>query len=232
MRIGTANVRNFPDMSQRHVAQDVDTIMEHVTVAGLQEIQPHEDTPVVVEQLGDSFGIVGKAYETPIVYRHSKLHLLDHNTLPFHRPHLPRPESVHGAVTSAVFRHASARLGWSRFAVVNVHLVANGYNGDKLAVIQDRWRVEWGMYQDECIRLWRMGMTVFTTGDLNNPRPPKLRPHEWSRWLTPSGSPDHIGELEHPDSITLGAHEHERIPLNSDHDLHVVSGPIEKSHGS
>lgn len=223
MRIGTANVRNFPDMTQLQVAQDTATIMEHVTVAGLQEIQPHEDTPVVLEQLGDSFGMAGRAYETPIVFRHSKLKLLDHNTLPFHRPKLPRPESVHGAVTSAVFLQLERR---HRFAVVNVHLVANGYNGDRLDVIADRWRVEWGMYRDECIRLWRMGLTVYAVGDLNNPRPPKLRPHYSFRWLSPEGSADHIGELANLQSVYLGRFNHERVNLNSDHDLQVVTGPL------
>lgn len=230
MRIGTANVRNFPDMSQRQVAQDASTIAASCTLAGLQEIQPHEDTPVLRGALGPDWWLVGGTHETPIIGRADKWELMGHHLIPFSRPKLPRPASVHGAVTSAVVC-STTRHRLPPFAVVNVHLVSNGYNGDRLEVIQDRWRIEWGIFRDECLRLHKRGLTVFTTGDLNNPRPPQLRPHALFTWLTPQRGPDHIGQLEHHDSVVIGPHDQEVVPLNSDHDLHVVSGPLRHADG-
>lgn len=224
--LGTANIRNFPDMSPAAVAADVLSVMTNVTVAGLQEIQPHEDTAVVRQVLGDHWGMVGGSHETPIVWNDRKFERLRQNLIPFHRPRLPHPQNPHGAVTSAVF-HSRDRRHLPAFAVVNTHLVSGGYNGDQVPVIADRWRIEWGIYQDEALRLWKHGLTVFAVGDLNNPRPPKLRPHDAFVWLSPSGgTPDHLGELANLESVHMDTPVHQRVPLNSDHDLHVVSGPL------
>lgn len=226
MKLGTANIRNFPDMRPELVAADTLTIMANTSLCGLQEIQPHEDTPVVLAQLGQRWGLVGGAYETPIIYNAHRWELLDHHAIPFHRPRLPRPESVHGAVVSGVFRSVQRRK-LPPFAVVNVHLVAGGYNAERLPVVADRWRVEWGMYQDEALRLWRHGLSVFAVGDLNHPKPPKLRPHGSFTWLSPSlGGADHLGVLENGESVSMRSPMNFRVPLNSDHDLRVISGPV------
>lgn len=223
--LGSANIQNFPDHPPRQVAQDASTVALHCTLAGLQEIQPHEDTSVIRDAM-DGWWIAGAGHETPIVGKASRWELLEHNVLPFHRPKLPRPENPHGAVTSVIVKSVERRH-LPRFAVVNVHLVSGGYNGPKLPQVADRWRVEWGMYQDECVRLWKQGLTVFAVGDLNNPRPPQLRPHEHFTWLSPSGgTPDHLGQLTHQDSVVIVTPVHQRVPLNSDHDLHVITGPL------
>ena len=225
MILATANVRNFPDMPQRLVRQDASTIAASCTLAGLQEIEPGEDTPVVREALGPDWWLVGAHVETPIIGDRDKWQVLAEHVSPFHRPDLPRPASVHGAVTSVVVQSVP-RPHLPPFAVVNVHLVSNGYNGDRLPVIQDRWRIEWGIFQDECVRLHRRGLTVFTTGDLNNARPPQLRPRREFTWLTPWRIADHIGQLTHPDSVVLTGPVHERVPLNSDHPLVRVQGTL------
>lgn len=225
MRIGTANLRNLPDMTPAQVADDTATIMEHTSLCGLQEIQPGEDTPVIRRKLGKGWHLVGGSYETPIVFKLARWELVDHRTLAFHRPSLPIRESIYGAVTSVLLRDLN-HPHRPPFAVVNTHLVVGGYNGAKLPVVADRWRIEWGIYRDEAIRYWKRGHTVYLTGDLNNPRPPRIQPvTDWG-WLTPSGPPDHIGQLRNPAGVHLGHHQHQAIALHSDHDLHVVSGPL------
>lgn len=228
MKLGTANIQNLPDMPARKVAQDAATIAQHVTLCGLQEIQPGEDPEVIMTSLPGSWWMVGGQHETPIIGDGRRWEVLDHHLIPFHRPKLPRPASSWGAVTSVVlrFRRHPKR---PRFAVVNTHLPANGYNGARLERIQDRWRVEWSILTQEVLRLHNRGLTVYVTGDLNNPRPPQLRPVSRSKWLTPSGPPDHIGQVVRSTSVAMVHPETRRVPLNSDHDLIVIRGPLRKA---
>lgn len=228
MKLGTANVKNFPDMDPGKVAADTRTIMEHTSVAGLQEIQPGEDTPVVRQQLAPHWRIVGDNYETPIVWDSREWRLQASHSVAFHRPRLPRPQNPHGAVTSATFSSVE-RPHLRPFAVLNAHLVAGGYNGPRILTIQDRWRTEWGIYQDMALHLWHQGLTVFAVGDLNNAHPPKLRPHGAFAWLSPMKGPDHLGQLEHESSVVMGMPEHQAVPLNSDHALHTLSGPLRRA---
>lgn len=227
MKIGTANIRNFPDMTPRQVAQDASTVAASCTLAGLQEIQPHEDTRVIENALGDDWWMVARGREVPVIGRNDRWRLLDHWVIPFHRPDLPRPQNVHGGVVSVVVRSVR-KPQLPPFALVNTHLVSGAHNGPKLAALQPRYSVEWGMFRDEVLRLFRMGYTVFCVGDLNNPRPPRLTPR--FAWLTPDGAPDHIGQLVHQHSVRLARPRHRRWSLNSDHALHVVSGPAKKAH--
>lgn len=234
--LGTANIRNYPDMSPEEVAADTRAVMEHTSVAGLQEIQPGEDTEVVREQLEPHWRMVGQHTEVPIVWDSRKWQLREHAMVAFHRPRLPRPQNRFGAVTSAVFRSVE-RPHLPPFAVLNTHLVSGGFNGPRVLVIQDRWHTEWQRYQDEAARLWHQGLTVFAVGDLNNPTPPKLRPHQHFTWLTPQKGPDHAGQLQHDASVTIGATysphgpvaqlHHHHVPLNSDHDLLTVTGTLD-----
>lgn len=226
MKLGTANIQNFPDMPARQVALDASVIAASCTLAGLQEIQPREDTPVVERALDDGWWMVGRHREVPVIGREDRWQLLDHWVVPFDRPELPRPQNRHAGVVSVVVRSATKRH-LPPFALVNTHLVAGGYNGDKDPRIQQRWDVEWGLYRDEALRLYRMGLSVFTVGDLNHPRPPQVGRVVPFQWLSPSGTPDHLGMVVNDASVTLGAGwSHERIPLHSDHALHRITGPL------
>lgn len=229
MRIGTANIQNFPDHPPRQVAQDAATVAGNTTLCGLQEIQPREDTRVVRDVLGSDWWLVGKLYETPIIGRTDYWRVLDTNVVPFSRPRLPHPESVHGAVVSVVVR-SRRRKHLPPFAVVNTHLVSGGYNGPRIPAVAQRWDVEWGMLRDECLRLYKDGLTVYVTGDLNNAHAPRIGSKALTfRWFTPDGAIDHVGELQHPESVRLTDPHHDHVPLNSDHDLHVVSGTLRHS---
>jgi hypothetical protein len=229
VKLATCNVRNFPDMPPPKVAQDARAIAIHATLAGLQEIQPGEDTEVIMDGLHESarsWWMVGGQLETPIVGRGNRWDVKDHHVIPFHRPrNLPRPASAHGGVVSVVLESVK-RPRLPAFAVVNTHLVANGLNGDRLPAMASRWHTEWAILQREVTRLRRLGLTVYVTGDLNAPRPPGLGISSRFLWLTPQGPADHVGQLRHSASVWMGHAQHESIPINSDHDLLVVSGPL------
>lgn len=230
MKLGTANIRNFPDMTPAQVAEDAVRVAVHTTICGLQEIRPDEDTDVVQAALGPHWAMVGTQLETPIAYRRHVWHLLEVETQKFHRPDLPRPQSRFGGITSAVFASVKRRH-LPPFAVVNSHLVSGGMNGPRLPVIADRWLVEWGLYVDTIQALHRRGFTVLTTGDLNNSRPPAVPPLRHWEWLNPDAKgPDHLGQLEAPATIgraVLRSPAWQTYVMNSDHPLHVVTGPFD-----
>lgn len=227
MRIGTANIRNFPDMPRRAVEADVHTVARRTSVCGLQEIQPGEDTPVVRYALPETWGMFGGARETPIVWNTKRWQLEDHHQVTWDRPKLPRPENPHPAITSCVFSSVR-RPHLPPFAVVNTHLVAGGYNAQRLPEVKVQWNVEWSLYVQEVQRLHRLGLTVYSVGDYNRGELPGPDYH----WLTPSGPPDHVGQLVSPRSVKLMDPEHTPVLLNSDHKLHVVSGTLERFPGS
>lgn len=231
MKLGTANIRNFPDMTHRQVAQDVGVVASSCTLAGLQEIQPGEDTLTVERTIGDGWWMVGRRLEVPVIGRKDRWKTLHHHVQSFDRPAgLPRPQNPHGGIVSVVVR-STRKPKLPPFAVVNVHLISGGMNGPKLPELAARWRVEWGMFMAECVRLWRNGLTVYPLGDLNNPHPPAPVPHSTTQleWLNPDGAPDHIGQLVNHASVMLDGCVSESIPLHSDHNLHVVSGPLTKA---
>lgn len=229
MRIGTANIQNFnPDLTPRQVRKDARTIAGKVTIAGLQEIQPDEDeTPVRIGlEAGNGHGWsdVGLGeFECPIVFREDLWALAGITHVPFHRPKLPRPETRHAGVVSAAFRSRS-RPNLPAFAVVNTHLVAGGMNEPHNAEIADQWRHEWKVYTDVIRWHHERRRTVFALGDLNTPKPPD----QLIRWYTPQGHPDHIGVLEHEDSVRLVDATTDAFPLESDHPLRRLSGRLER----
>lgn len=219
MRIGTANIRNFPDMSSHAVAADIHTVVDHTSICGLQEIQPGEDTPVVRYAIPGHWAMFGGSHETPIVYNADKWHLMDSHQVTWERPRLPRPENPTPAITSCVF-HSRRRKSLPRFAVVNTHLVAGGFNAQRLPAVREQWTVEWHMVMAEVHRLHHHNLTVYVLGDFNR----GIMPGD--SWLTPEGPPDHIGEVQADGSVFLESPSHEAHALNSDHNLHVVTGAL------
>lgn len=226
MRIGTANIRNHPDMPRPAVEADVHTVARRTSLCGLQEIQPGEDTPVVRYALPGHWGMFGGARECPIVWNAERWHLEDSNLITWDRPKLSRPENPTPAITSCVFS-SRRRPGLPRFAVVNTHLVAGGYNAQRLPDVKVQWNVEWAQYVREVQRLHREGLTVYALGDFNRGELPGHHLH----WYTPSGPPDHVGQLVSPRSVRMVEPEHTPVLLNSDHKLHVLSGTLERVQG-
>lgn len=223
MRIGTANIRNFPDMAPAAVKADARTVARHTTLCGLQEIQPGEDTAVVRAGLGPGWWLAGEGHETPIVGRGDLWTLEDHNVIPLERPAgLPRPQNRFSAVTSVVVKPVK-RPHLPTFAVVNTHLISGAFNGPRLPVLVPQWEREGDAYIAEAHRLHSCGLTVFLTGDLN-----AHAPHGMSCVLWWAFGIDYIGIMGHRRGVTIGKASDTTFRLNSDHDLAVVSGALTK----
>lgn len=225
MKLGTANIRNFPDMTPGQVARDVRTVARHTSLCGLQEIQVGEDTPVVRDNLPSGWTMVGGHTTSPIVLNGHLWRVLEHAASRTHRPRLSRVENPFLDIVSVTVE-SRKRPHLPMFAVVNTHLVSGGYNAQHLPDVAAQWDEEWALLAEEVHRLWRDELTVYVVGDLNHPRPPRLNPMARFRWLTPSGPADHIGELENPLSVTMPDSSHEAVELNSDHKLHVLRGGL------
>lgn len=228
MKLGTANLRNFPDMTPHQVAQDARTVASSTSVCGLQEIQVGEDTPVVREALPDHWDLIGGKGTSPIVWNTRKWKVTDHRARRHRRPHLSRVENPFLDVTTVLLSSVK-RPHLPPFAVVNTHLVSGGYNAQHLPDVKAQWDKEWILVSREVYSLWDKELTVYLVGDLNNPHPPRLTPGRHFTWLSPQGpGPDHLGELEHPLSVQLTGYTHQALQLNSDHQLHVVSGSLRR----
>lgn len=225
MKLGTANIRNFPDMAPSKVAADTETIVANVSLCGLQEIQVGEDTPVVRAALPDHWQLVGGHFTSPIILNTRKWKVLDSSSTHTKRPRLSRVENAFLDITTVVVQSVK-RKHLPEFAVANTHLVSGGYNGRHLEDVKAQWDREWRLFGAEVRRLWDRDLTVYVVGDLNHPRPPKLEPHARFTWLSPDGPADHLGELEHPLSVQLVDGVHHTIPLHSDHDLRIVSARL------
>ncbi len=219
MRIGTANIRNHPDMPRSAVEADIHTVVKHTSLCGLQEIQPGEDTPVVRYSIPGWWGMIGGECEAPIIWNSERWHLTDQWVHTWKRPKLSRPENPTPGIVSGVFR-SHKRKSLPRFAVVNTHLVAGGYNVQRLPDVKRQWDIEWAMVQAEIARLHAMALTVYVLGDFNRGEMPGRG------WLTPDGPPDHLREVVNTHSVYLFQPSHEAVVLNSDHKLHKVTGAL------
>lgn len=211
-------------MTPAQVAADASRVASLTSLCGLQEIQPDEDTDVVVEALGTGWGMVGWELEVPIVYKHARWRLRSRQVIKFRRPPgLPGHHSVNGGIVAAVFGR-TARPHLPSFAVVNTHLI----NAGEDQATQARWTTEWTTYLDVVRSYARHGLTVFTTGDLNVIRPPEV-PGHW-RWLNDKArNLDHIGTMTTAARPRWQMAEHvtqDKYDLNSDHKLHVITGPL------
>lgn len=225
MKLGTANIRNFPDMTPAHVAQDARTVQENTSVCGLQEITPGEDSDVIRGVLRPHWRLYGAETTCPILVNTARWQVVDTAVQRHRRPDVGRPENPHHDVVSV--RLASVkRPHLPPFAVVNTHLASGGYNAQHLPRVRALWDHEWDVTAEEVGRRRAEGLTVYLVGDLNNVRPPNLEPHRRWHWLSPQLSLDHVGEMVNPTSVQLVDHAHATHKLNSDHKLHVVTGRL------
>jgi hypothetical protein len=221
MRLGTANIKNFPDMPTGKVQADGRKMGSLTTIWGGQEITPNEDSGPIMEALGENWGILFSGNETPIFYRKDKwnvgnlfdISLGDRGGIPL--------SARNSAITSAVFR-SEARPGLSPFAVVNCHLMRNFATSS--AKERAQWKIEYGHLKEVVAHHYKNGRTVFVVGDTNNRLTPF--PANGGRWLAGNGRLDKIGILRHPQSVritrTNGNPNGEIHTLNSDHDGFVI----------
>lgn len=217
MRIATANLRNYPDMSREKVAEDAQRMGWVSDLWGHQENNPAEDDQVVLKALGKDWAGALVNTDIPMYFRRKtfKLQSARVHEMPFDPilPLTPRPRLL----TGATFK-LRGRSSVPSFVVVNCHLIAGAYNGDNSAADtkrrQRQWDIEWRHLVRFVAEYRAKGNTVFVLGDFNHPRPPKPLPN--FTWLVGERL-DRIGVTTHGrvgvEEISDGT-----VPLNSDHD--------------
>lgn len=217
MYIGTANIKNFPDMPQAKVVADGLKMSRLTDLWGMQESDPDEDAPAILRALTKlqpdaSWAAAHIDTNVPIFYKQSVFTLTGRRKVivPL-EPDLPlvaKPRIIAGVSLRLV-----SRPRMDSFVVTNRHYIAGAYNGPEQAPRVRQWDIE-EEYDQAFVREYKLkGKTVFGLGDWNRPRPPKLT-RNW-QWL--------VGE--HLDKIgvsTTGAVEVMElddggVELNSDH---------------
>jgi hypothetical protein len=216
MRLGTANIKNFPDMVKAKVVADGKTMASLTDMWGQQENNPDEDDPAIMQALGTEWAIAHGSTDVPVYYKHERFRVTGMRTIqmPF-KPELPltpRPRLLTGTTFAL-----TEREGVPPWVVINCHLIAGAYNGDNAPADTKRrkrqWDIEWGCVRSFVEDYKRKGLTVFLLGDFNHPRPPKPTAN-W-QWLVGTRL-DRIGVTTtgsvHAEEVDDGTTE-----LNSDH---------------
>lgn len=213
MYLGTANIRNYPDMAPAKVVEDALEMSRRCDIWGMQENDPREDSVAIMRALpGNLWGAVHLDTNVPIFYKKTLFTVTGRRKVivPL-EPDLPLVAKPR--VISGVGLKLNARPGLAPFIVTNRHYIAGAYNGPEQKPRVRQWDIEYG-YDQAFVREYKLkGRTVFGLGDWNRARPPKLTAN-W-QWL--------VGE--HLDKIgvsTTGAVEvmelqDGSIELNSDH---------------
>lgn len=228
MKLGSANIKNYPDMSKDKVAADARKIAGLVTIWGGQEIQPGEDTPVILDAMGHNWAALFQQTETPIFYRTDLWDASDLQSRHLERGSIPlvtKDSAVNGAqFKSKKYRHKP-------FAVVNWHGIPGAFHRHvgKGGLIKERqpvWRSEFATRQHVCSYYQQKGTSPFFIGDDNHDNCPMVL--AGGKWIC-AYRIDRIGFKHVPGGATfsvwgnpLGNH----VTLNSDHPLLFVSGKI------
>jgi hypothetical protein len=212
MRIGSANIQNFPDMPHADVVEDGRTMAAFTDIWAMQENEPGEDSVAIQRVLGSAWNVAHEDTALPIFYRPSVVELIGmRRTVSSFEPELPltsRPRII----TAAGFK-LRRQPELKAFVIVNCHLIPGAYNGAQEDRRRRQWQIEFDDLRNLVSDYKRKGRTVFVNGDFNHPRPPK--PVRNFTWL--------VGEkLDRIGVSTTGAVDVDEmadgtIDLNSDH---------------
>jgi hypothetical protein len=213
MKLGTANIKNYPDMPEKKVIADAREVSSYTDIWGMQENNPAEDDEAIRPELGKDWGLVGGNTDLPIWYRKDVYRNLDFDVLNMgwagrELALTPKPRLA----VAGTFELLD-RAGIDSFVVVNLHFIAGGYNGPRTPPRRSQWDHEWAKVCDFIKSYMKKGKTTFVVGDFNHPRPPK--PVGRFQWLVGERL-DRIGvTLTGP--IDVDEKEDGVIMLNSDH---------------
>lgn len=231
MKLGTANIKNYPDMTEKQVRADAKEIASYVTIWGGQEITPKEDSLPILQAMNEAgakyghfWNIIGGKSETPLFYRSDlwKPSLKRVKYLPNRMDFKLTPKN--SAITSALFTSIK-QPGVPPFAVVNCHLITDGRHGEggmEKRLIQ--WDIEYDMWAEGVKYYVDKGVKfVFPMGDTNNAD--TAFPSPRGQWIIGATAIDKIGVRRKRTSTgTANAHVNNsaRVEINSDHDLLFV----------
>lgn len=218
MILGTANIKNYPDMPRRKVKADGLAVADVCDIWGQQENQPGEDAPAIAEALGKAWGVVGEHTDLPIWYRRDQYQCTGFEVfkMAWAGPELELVPKPRLTVQGAFIRRD--RPGVSEFVIHNNHLIAGGKNGPELPRRLRQWESEWTETCGWLDETKKTGRTVFFIGDFNHPNPPK--PTRNFEWIAGERL-DRIGATK-VGSVDWQVHDTGHIDLNSDHNAQWV----------
>jgi hypothetical protein len=212
MRLGCANIKNYPDMPARKVAADGKKMSGLCDIWGMQENNPAEDDDAIAKVLGENWDIVHPNTDIPVWYRKDLIKVVGTRVhlMPFD-PVLaltPRPRNLTG--TTFKLRGRESVPNW---VVINSHFIAGGMNGARNQARSRQWKIEWTHLNRFVSEYKRKGLTVFVMGDFNHPRPPK--PTTNFTWLVGKRL-DRIG-VTTTGTVEVDEIQDGVVKLNSDH---------------
>lgn len=223
MKLGTANIRNFPDMAKPKVRADAKKMGQVCTIWGGQEIEPGEDYSVVLDGLGNNWrGLFGDR-TTPIFFRSDKWKPEDLHQIFLPRGNLPLT-SKSASITSAYFKSVDRPdVG---IAVVNCHLITHGPAQKDRRTRRELWGQEYRKFQAVVNYHLQKGRSVAFVGDFNSTI--VAPPVRGARWVM-NGGIDKIGFVNSPRGVILRPRGGGEIhALNSDHNGRTISLQVVK----
>jgi hypothetical protein len=213
MFLGTANIRNYPDMPPAKVVEDAVEMSRRCDIWGMQENDPREDVLAIMRALpANVWGVVHADTNVPIFYKKTLFTVTGKRKIII--PLEPDLALVaKPRVITGVTLRLTARPSLAPFVVTNRHYIAGAYNGPEEAKRVRQWDIEW-VADQQFVREYRLkGKTVFGVGDFNRARPPKLTTN-W-QWLVG----EHLDKVGVSTSGPVEVMElaDGAIELNSDH---------------
>lgn len=218
MRLGLGNIKNFPDMAPGRVRQDAATIAPLVGMFWGQEIQPGEDTPVLVEEFGPRFGVRHADLEIPIFYRKPIFAVHAEGRL---RAHEGREDVSPDRWSSWIIAALRRRPELDPIVYMNTHFVSrqNDLDDDVRNWARRNWEDHHELMSAKIHEFVDRGLTVVFGGDLNRGEVPDFHPKQ--RWIINVGV-DKLGVVTPRYGTKVDCLGVDVVDLNSDHNLKVA----------
>lgn len=225
IRVCTANIQNFPDMTHRQVRADVAETRDHCDLILWQEIAEPADRRAVRRTLGTGWKTTGHANEVPISYRTRTAGKVAGTTSETVRVSRAIPRCSDGRPSYSPARWITIlrlRIAGSprEVDVVNLHLAQTGRKGCRRDERLAAWQQAWRRINNHVDELREHGHVVIVGGDWNRRRPDirNMRPRQI--WVTeaPNG-------LDHVAISGTGIHlaRNSSRALHSDHPLRTAT---------
>lgn len=227
LRVGTANIRNTPDLPRAQVRESARICGLRADLIGFQEIAEAADHMDVRVGLGSDFRAAALTNKTedPIHYRNTMLQIIPAGEVPGGFAPTGAQLAHHGMAHVSPNRYTTWAMLRAvadpaiQFAFVNIHTVSKPFD---LKATHHRWREEmWHIHYSKWAAMVNgfndAGLTVLFGGDFNSSVVRKSDVD--ARWFWQSGI-DKIGVLPGKTPVHLDGIRSWNTP--SDHNLRVA----------
>ena len=176
MRIGTHNIRNFPNLPRKSVIKAASIAASITDICGLNEIREQNDKEDVRKGM-PGFKFVTLEQRICQAYRADKVKLSDKGPRGFVKTNDATKYYPTLGFSIATYESVK-RAKLAPFIVIAVHFPPEAF---KPGIVRDRelkrrdWDVNWAMLNDFCDRWQKRGYTIFIVGDFNNRNLPALK---------------------------------------------------------